>query len=47
MTLFVESLYRLYKNKKDKSQKIDEFLSSKKITQQEYDYIISAGQINK
>lgn len=47
MTLFVESLYRLYKNKQVKKEKIDEFLSSKKITQQEYDYIISAGHINK
>lgn len=47
MTLFVESLYRLYKNKQVKKEKIDEFLSSKKITQQEYDYIISARQINK
>lgn len=47
MTLFVESLYRLYKNKQVKKEKIDEFLSSKKITKQEYDYIISAGQINK
>ena len=47
MTLFVESLYRLYKNKQVKKEKIDELLSSKKITQQEYDYIISAGQMNK
>ena len=47
MTLFVESLYRLYKNKQVTKEKIDEFLSLKKITQQEYDYIISAGQINK
>ena len=47
MTLFVESLARLYKNKQVKKEKIDELLSSKKITQQEYDYIISAGQIYK
>lgn len=47
MTLFIESLYRLYKDKQIKKEKIDELLSSKKITQREYDYIISAGQISK
>lgn len=47
MSQFVESLYRLYKAKRIQKEKIDAFLSSKKITQQEYDYIISAGQINK
>ena len=47
MKIFVESLYRLYKDKQVTKEKIDEFLSSKKITQQEYDYIISVGQINK
>ena len=45
MTQFVDSLYRLYKAKRINKDKIDAFLSSKKITQQEYDYIISAGQI--
>ena len=45
MKQFVESLYRLYKNKQVKKEKIDEFFASKKITQQEYDYIVSAGQI--
>ena len=45
MTQFVDSLYRLYKAKRINKDKIDEFLSYKKITQQEYDYIISAGQI--
>lgn len=47
MTLFVESLYRLYKNEQVTKEKIDEFLSFKKITKQEYDYIISARKINK
>lgn len=47
MTQFVESLYRLYKNKQVKKEKINEFFASKKITQQEYDYIISAEQIKK
>ena len=47
MKVFIESLYRLYKNKQVTKEKIDEFLSSKKITQQEYDYIISANQTNE
>ena len=41
-TLFVESLYRLYKDKKVDKEKIDELLSKEKINQQEYEYIISA-----
>lgn len=47
MTQFVESLYRLFKNKHIKKEKINELFASKKITQQEYDYIISAEQIKK
>ena len=47
MSQFVESLYRLYKAKRIQKEKIDSFLSSKKITQQEYDYIISANQTNE
>lgn len=47
MTQFVKSLYRLYKTKKINKDKIDELLSSKKILQQEYDYIISANQTNE
>lgn len=42
MSQFVESLYRLYKNDKLNQVKLDELLLSKKINQQEYDYIISA-----
>ena len=42
MTQFVESLYRLYKTHRIKKETIDILLSSKKISQQEYDYIISA-----
>lgn len=47
MTQFVKSLYRLYKTKRINKEKIDELLSSKKILQQEYDYIISANQTNE
>ena len=42
MTQFIESLYRLYKNNKIDVKKLDELLTLKKLTQQEYDYIISA-----
>ena len=45
MNLFVDSLFRLYKNGQVTKEKINALLSSEKITQQEYDYIISAGQI--
>ena len=41
MNQFVESLWRLYKFKKIDDKKHNELLSSKKITKQEYDYIIS------
>lgn len=42
MNQFIESLYRLYNlNKVDKS-KLDKLLATKKINQQEYDYIVSA-----
>lgn len=47
MTQFVKSLYRLYKTKRINKDKIDELLSSNKILQQEYDYIISANQTNE
>lgn len=42
MSQFIESLYRLYKFNKIDVKKLDELLKSKKINQQEYDYIISA-----
>ena len=44
MNQFIESLYRLYKDKKVNKEKIDELLSKEKIDQQEYDYIISADE---
>ena len=47
MTQLVESLYTLYNAKRSNKEKVDELLSSKKISQQEYDYIISAEQIKK
>ena len=41
MSQFVESLCRLYKAKKINIAKLDELKSGKKITQKEYEYIIS------
>lgn len=41
MTQFVESLARLYKYNKIQKKKIDTLLADKKITQVEYEYIIS------
>lgn len=43
MTQFVESLCRLYRANKIDIKKLDELLALNKITQQEYDYIISAN----
>lgn len=40
--LFVESLCRLYRSNKIDVKKLGDLLASKKITQQEYEYIISA-----
>ena len=42
MNNFVESLYRLYGANKINEKKLGELLASNKITQQEYDYIVSA-----
>lgn len=42
MNQFVESLWRLYKDSKVNDKTLNEFLMNKKITKQEYDYIISA-----
>ena len=42
MNQFVESIKRLYIIEKINKDKLDELLASKKINQQEYDYIISA-----
>lgn len=41
MSQFVESLSRLYHLKKINKEQIKNLLISKKINQQEYDYIIS------
>ena len=41
MTQFVESLASLYKYNKIQKKKIDTLLADKKITQVEYEYIIS------
>lgn len=42
MSIFIESLRRLYKANKINMKKLEELLVFKKITQQEYDYIVSA-----
>lgn len=42
MSQFVESLTRLYRMNKIDENKLKELLTTKKINQQEYDYIISA-----
>ena len=42
MTQFIESLYRLYKSNNITKITLDKLLSLGKITQQEYEYIISA-----
>ena len=42
MNQLVESLWRLYKNSKINDKKLNELLMNKKITKQEYEYIISA-----
>jgi hypothetical protein len=44
MNQFVESLYRLYKLNKINAEKLHSLLASKKINQQEYNYIISAKE---
>ena len=41
MNQFIESLHRLYKDKKIDKKKIGELLLSKKINQSEYEYIVS------
>lgn len=45
MNQFVESLCRLYKSNKINKIKLDALLASKKINQQEYDYIISVKKV--
>ena len=41
MSRFVNSLKRLYKNNRITSDKISELLSDGRITQEEYEYIVS------
>ena len=45
MNQFIESLYRLYKQDKITNDKLKELLTKKKITHQEYEYIISAKNV--
>ena len=42
MNQLIESLWRLYRDNKIDTKKLDALLVSKKISKQEYDYIISA-----
>ena len=42
MSQFIQSLCRLYRANKIDMKKLDELLALNKITQQEYDYIVSA-----
>lgn len=44
ITQFVESLSRLYKNNKIDKKKLNNLLSLKKISQQEYNYIIKQSE---
>lgn len=41
MTIFVESIRRLYLDGKVASEKIKQLYETKKITKEEYDYIVS------
>ena len=40
MNQFIESLIRLYKNKKIDKKKLNNLLSTKKISQSDYNYIL-------
>ena len=45
MNQFVDSLRRLYADNRIDKDKLNELLTKKKITQQEYDYIISVKNV--
>ncbi len=45
MSQLVESLARLYKDNKISDGKLNKLLSDKKITKQEYEYIISVKKV--
>lgn len=45
MSTFIESLRRLYQMEKINKEKLDDFLTSKKITKEEYDYIICIEKV--
>ena len=48
MTILIESLKRLYKNQKINLDKIENLLKENKITQEQYNYIVSEEeQINE
>jgi hypothetical protein len=45
MSQFTESLARLYSHNRVNDNKLKELLNTKKINQQEYDYIISVKKV--
>ena len=45
MTQFIESLRRLYNTDKIQKEKLDTLLASKKITQQDYNYILTGKEV--
>lgn len=45
MTQFVESLYRLYDAQKITENTLKELLNNKKITQQQYNYILTGKEV--
>lgn len=44
MTVFVEIVRELYKNKKVNLEKVRELLSEKKISQEQYEYIVKGTE---
>lgn len=46
MNQFVESIVRLYKDKKIEKKKLNNLLSNKKISQSDYNYILKQAEEN-
>ena len=46
MNQFVESIVRLYKDKKIEKKKLNSLLSNKKISQSDYNYILKQAEEN-
>jgi hypothetical protein len=45
MSVFIESLQRLYHMKKITKEKLDSLLATNKITKAEYEYIVSVKEV--